>query len=236
MFGIDLFPPTLAQQLFLLVVGFVLCAVIGLERQYRLKSAGLRTHVLVGVGSAVFTLVSAYGFSGVTGADVILDPSRIAAQVVSGVGFLGAGVIFVRRESITGLTTAASIWVAAAVGMAAGAGMPVVAAAATGLHLLAVVLFRWVRERVLRPQREQNVRIRYVAGSGVLREVLSLASENGYELTSLNVVEATDADIEVDLGLRLPSLRQGVEGLIWQLVAIEGVIGAERGSLVDPDA
>jgi putative Mg2+ transporter-C (MgtC) family protein len=112
----------------LLGLAFVLSAVIGLERHRRFKSAGLRTHTLVGVGSAVFTLVSAYGFADVPGRGAAaVDPSRIAAQVVSGVGFLGAGVIFVRRGSVSGLTTAASVWLTAAVGMACGAGLPALA-------------------------------------------------------------------------------------------------------------
>lgn len=104
-------------------LGLLLSAVIGLEREVRQKSAGLRTHTLAGVGAALFMLVSKYGFSDVlrTG-QVVVDPSRVAAQVVTGSGFLGAGLIFVRRDSVHGLTTAASVWVTAAVGAAAGAG------------------------------------------------------------------------------------------------------------------
>src|SRR5690606_33289865 len=96
-------------------------------------------------------LVSAYGFESVMSESVILDPSRIAAQVVSGIGFLGAGVIFVRRNVVNGLTTAASIWVTAAIGMACGAGMPVIAIAAAGLHLLTVGLLTILGRRI-RPQ------------------------------------------------------------------------------------
>ena len=90
----------------LLLASFVLCSLIGFERQFRQKSAGYRTHVLVGIGTYVFTLVSAYGFAGVLENDVRLDPSRIAAQIVSGIGFLGAGVIFKGRNMVRGLTTA----------------------------------------------------------------------------------------------------------------------------------
>src|SRR5699024_8457716 len=121
-------------------VAFVLCALIGLERQFRQKAAGFRTHVLVGTGSAAFTLVSAFGFASVLGTDVTLDPSRIAAQIVSGIGFLGAGVIFTRRDVVRGLTTAATIWVAAAVGMAAGAGMVSLAIGLTAAHLFALLV------------------------------------------------------------------------------------------------
>src|SRR5829696_4943490 len=132
----------------LLALAFVLSATIGLERNRRFKSAGLRTHTLVGVGSTVFTLVSAYGFAGVMGRTAAVDPSRIAAQIVSGIGFLGAGVIFVRRGSVSGLTTAASIWLTAAIGMACGAGMPALAVMATAFHLLTVTVLAKLGRRI----------------------------------------------------------------------------------------
>jgi putative Mg2+ transporter-C (MgtC) family protein len=110
-------------------LALLLAALIGLEREVRQKSAGLRTHTLVGVGAALFMLISKYGFSDVLEPGrVILDPSRVAAQIVTGVGFLGAGLIFVRSDSVRGLTTAAAVWITAAVGSAAGAGLPVLAA------------------------------------------------------------------------------------------------------------
>jgi putative Mg2+ transporter-C (MgtC) family protein len=113
-----------SHQLVLLGVALALSSIIGLERGLRQKSAGLRTHTLVGVGAAVFVLVSKYGFSDVVSAGTVnLDPSRVAAQVVSGIGFIGAGLIFVKRAGVRGLITAAAIWLTAAVGMAAGAGL-----------------------------------------------------------------------------------------------------------------
>src|ERR1700744_6817999 len=120
----------------------LLSACIGVEREIRQKNAGLRTHTLVGLGAALFMLVSKYGFNDVLVAGrIILDPSRVAAQIVSGVGFLGAGLIFVRRDSVRGLTTAAGIWVTAAVGAAAGAGLPVLAVLATGIYFLVALVF-----------------------------------------------------------------------------------------------
>src|ERR1700743_2861526 len=96
-------------------LALLLSACIGLERELRQKNAGLRTHTLVGVGSALFMLISKYGFTDVLEKQmVVLDPSRVAAQIVSGIGFIGAGLIFVHRGSVRGLTTAASIWVPAA--------------------------------------------------------------------------------------------------------------------------
>jgi putative Mg2+ transporter-C (MgtC) family protein len=113
-------------------LALLLSAAVGLEREIRQKNAGLRTHTLVGVGAALFMLISKYGFTDVLQPRlVVLDPSRVAAQIVTGVGFLGAGLIFVRRDSVRGLNTAASIWVTAAIGSAAGAGLPVLAALAT---------------------------------------------------------------------------------------------------------
>src|SRR5690242_5688311 len=124
------------------LLALLLTALIGVEREARAKSAGIRTHTLVGFGSAVFMIVSKYGFFDVLGADHVgLDPSRVAAQIVSGVGFIGGGLIFVQRSVVRGLTTAATIWLAAAVGTASGAGLPVLAVAATVAHYLITVGF-----------------------------------------------------------------------------------------------
>src|ERR1700735_4986266 len=126
-------------------LALALSAAIGLEREIRQKNAGLRTHTLVGVGAALFMLISKYGFTDVLQPRlVVLDPSRVAAQIVTGVGFLGAGLIFVRRDSVRGLTTAAAIWVTAAIGSAAGAGLPLLAVLATGIYFLLAVAFRGV--------------------------------------------------------------------------------------------
>lgn len=112
--------------------------VIGLDREYRVKDAGFRTHFLVAMGSALMMLVSQYGFSDILSAvpEVKLDPSRIAAQVVSGIGFIGAGTIIIHRQLVRGLTTAASLWASAGIGLASGAGMYLVAGAATVLTLI----------------------------------------------------------------------------------------------------
>jgi putative Mg2+ transporter-C (MgtC) family protein len=109
-------------------------SVIGIERERLQWTAGLRTHMLVCVGSTLFMLVSAFGFADVLGQPhVVLDPSRIGAQVVSGIGFLGAGAILFRRDKIRGLTTAASLWTVAAIGLAVGGGLYVAAVGATAI-------------------------------------------------------------------------------------------------------
>ena len=122
-----------------LVLAALFGTIIGLDREYREKEAGFRTHFLVSLGSALMMIVSQYGFSEILTHDgVSLDPSRIAAQVVSGIGFIGAGTIIFNRQIVRGLTTAASLWATAGIGLTAGAGMSWLALAATILTLVAL--------------------------------------------------------------------------------------------------
>ena len=134
-----------AELLLRLVVALVLGALIGLERERRGHAAGFRTMAMVSVGSCLFTLVGAELFGGDR-----TDPTRIAAQVVTGIGFLGAGAILREQGTIRGLTTAATIWVVAAIGMAAGFGAYVLAAGCTALVLVGLIVMRFVRRRFLR--------------------------------------------------------------------------------------
>lgn len=119
---------TLISVLIAIVLGFA----IGFERKLRSKEAGIRTHTILCAGAAIMMIVSKYGFADAQS----FDPSRIAAQVVSGVGFLGAGIIMFRQQEVHGLTTAAGMWATAGVGMAAGAGLYIVAAGATVILML----------------------------------------------------------------------------------------------------
>jgi putative Mg2+ transporter-C (MgtC) family protein len=169
-------------------LALVLSAAIGLEREIRQKSAGLRTHTLVGVGAALFMLVSKYGFTDVLVPRlVILDPSRVAAQIVTGVGFLGAGLIFVRRDSVRGLTTAAAIWVTAAIGMAAGAGLPILAALATAIYFLVALVFPFAVRRLPRSATAISaLRVRYPDGRGILRDVLREATDRGFAINDIS--------------------------------------------------
>ena len=122
-----------------LVLAALFGTIIGLDREYREKEAGFRTHFLVSLGSALMMIVSQYGFSEILTHDVVsLDPSRIAAQVVSGIGFIGAGTIIFNHQIVRGLTTAASLWATAGIGLTAGAGMSWLALAATILTLVAL--------------------------------------------------------------------------------------------------
>jgi putative Mg2+ transporter-C (MgtC) family protein len=169
-------------------LALLLSALIGLEREMRQKSAGLRTHTLVGVGAALFMLISKYGFNDVLEPGrVILDPSRVAAQIVTGVGFLGAGLIFVRRDSVRGLTTAAAIWVTAAVGAASGAGLPVLAGMTTAIYFVVALIFPALTRRLPQSSTAISViRVRYPDGRGILRHLLQVATDRGFAIDEVS--------------------------------------------------
>ena len=121
-----------------IVIAGLLGGIIGAEREFRAKIAGTRTHLLVAVGAALMMIVSRYGFDGQG------DPGRVAAQIVSGIGFIGAGAIMVNRKAVHGLTTAAGIWVAAGIGMAVASGMYAIGVATTAISLVGLEVFGWL--------------------------------------------------------------------------------------------
>jgi putative Mg2+ transporter-C (MgtC) family protein len=209
----------LGTQALLLLLAFVLSAVIGVERERQFKSAGLRTHILVGLGAALFTLVSAYGFASL-GLDTI-DPTRIAAQVVTGIGFVGAGVIFVNRGNVVGLTTAASIWVTAAVGMACGAGLPVLAVAGTALHLVAVGTMP-MAERLLRRTSGATLAVRADRAGPTLHDVLDRCAASSAHVRLEELRRSADG-AALDLTLRVRGRRAETDRLVTELATIDGV-------------
>jgi putative Mg2+ transporter-C (MgtC) family protein len=156
-------------------------AAIGFEREIRDREAGIRTHLLVSLGSALFTIVSAYGFHEflASGDNVVrADPSRIAAQIVTGIGFLGAGAIIREGLSVRGLTTAATLWVVAAIGMACGAGYYWPAAATTVLTLLALWPLRLLAYRLIEHIKPEENRITVELREGeALGRLLSLVHD-----------------------------------------------------------
>jgi putative Mg2+ transporter-C (MgtC) family protein len=183
------------KQLGCLALAFGLSTLIGIEREWRQKSAGLRTYALVGVGAALFTMVGKYGFSDVLGSDVTLDPSRVAAQVVTGIGFIGAGLIFVRGDAVRGLTTATIVWVTAAIGMACGAGLAVLAVAVTAAHFVVVLAFPQLAARLPRSSHiGYRLRVIYADGQGILRQILAESTRLGF---AINRVEARQLDRDV---------------------------------------
>ncbi|HKT36781.1 MAG TPA: MgtC/SapB family protein [Ktedonobacterales bacterium] len=147
-----------------LFVAAALGLVVGLEREFRSDSpraAGMRTLALVSMGSALFTILSAYGFVAFTSALYArTDPSRIAAQIVTGIGFLGAGAILLHKQMVRGLTTAAAVWAIAAVGMASGLGLFVEAAGATALALAVLELLRPLEARLFPHHQQSRLRLR----------------------------------------------------------------------------
>lgn len=136
------------EFIFRVFVAALLGGMIGFEREYRAKEAGLRTHFLVAMGSALFMIVSQYGFDAVLGTSITLDPSRVAAQVVSGIGFIGAGTIIFQKHVIKGLTTAAGLWVTSAIGLACGSGLYLLSVASTLLVLLCLETIFFILMRI----------------------------------------------------------------------------------------
>jgi putative Mg2+ transporter-C (MgtC) family protein len=208
-----------------LALTLVLSAAIGLERELRQKSAGLRTYTLVGMGAALFSLAGAYGFAGEPGPR---DPSRVAAQVVSGIGFIGGGLIFVRQDAVRGLTTAAGVWVTAAIGLAAAAGQAVLAIAATIGYFVVAFLFPRLTRLLPRPgSARTGVQVTYLDGRGVLREAIACCAAAGFavaDITTRRLVAAIGEDpgtVTVQLTLQGPG---SVEDLTGALAALDGVL------------
>ena len=230
------------KQVLELVFALVLSSLIGLEREVRQKSAGLRTHALVGLGAALFMLVSKYGFSDVLlSKTVVLDPSRVAAQIVSGIGFVGAGLIFVRRDSVRGLTTAAVVWVAAAVGAACGAGLPILAAIVTAGHFMIVLGFAPLARRLPRTRfSETALQIEYADGKGLLGPILATVTKRGFAINGIST--SRDKKARRDDG-RGPVVTADIEvqgsadseELLSAISDMEGVVAVRSGDHHTPD-
>ena len=194
------------ESLLRLALAATLGGLIGVERELREREAGLRTHLLVALGSALFTIVGAYGFHAflASGQSVVrADPTRIAAQIVTGIGFLGAGAIIRQGFSVRGLTTAATLWVVAAVGLAAGAGYYSAAVFTTALVLIALYPLRIIAYRILRRFRPEDGRllVELPAGSPP-GEVIDEIERIGARIDSIDVSQEGDRRrLELDLAL-----------------------------------
>jgi putative Mg2+ transporter-C (MgtC) family protein len=224
------------RQIIELFVAFGLTALIGLEREIQGKSAGLRTQAIVGTSAALILLVSKYGWTDVLNAGtVMVDPSRVAAQIVSGIGFLGAGLIITRRGAVHGLTTAAAVWESAAIGMAAGAGLLLLAVTVTTMHFIIVLGFTPVAGR-LRSRLGGSVRLHltYVDGQGVMARILGTADTHRWQLAEL-AADRPQADVS-DTGLVGVVMTLSGGGILKApavLAQVEGVTGLRR---LDEDA
>jgi putative Mg2+ transporter-C (MgtC) family protein len=190
-----------------LFVAAVLGAAIGLEREIHAHPAGMRTHLLVSLGSAAFTVLSIFFFEAPAAPNGSLptDPARIAAQIVSGIGFLGAGAILKYGSSVRGLTTAASLWATAAVGMAAGAGAWLVALITTVLVVLSLGPLNWLIARFR--LRQQNIfRLRILAGRlEALGEISRTLTNSKIEIAGVSSQRLGKGRYEIELDLRPPA-------------------------------
>ncbi len=200
-----------------LLLAVVLCGLVGLERETRGQAAGLRTHVVVGLGAALFTVVSAYGFADAG----VSDPTRIAAQIVSGIGFLGAGAILRTGGSVRGLTTAGTLWVVAALGMAAGAGAYAAAIAATLVLVPAIVVLRSLRGPLSRRLRHGAVSLDVTLDAERFEDVAALVDARGARIRSMSS-EIAGSEQSASLELRVPPAFD-VQALMRAVAALDGV-------------
>jgi putative Mg2+ transporter-C (MgtC) family protein len=219
---------------FRLAMAAGLGALVGLEREIHAHPAGMRTHLLVAVGSAMFTVVSIYGFVGVLtpGQGSAPDPTRIAAQIVSGIGFLGAGAIIKYGTSIRGLTTAGSLWATAAIGMAAGAGDLIVAAVGTAIVLFSLWPLNWIIHR-LGIGEERAVRLRLqVRDLETVGTITRQLSVQRVGLAGIQTQRTGKSRYEVELDLRPPA-GMDAERVVEIIDGVPDVELLESATLVD---
>lgn len=172
-------------------------AVIGYERAIQRKSAGVRTHIVVAIASALFMIVSKYGFTDLLNMhDIALDPSRIAAQIVTGISFIGAGTILVRRDQISGLTTAAGVWATAAIGMAIGAGMYFIGILATAFLFAVQILFHddTLINKIIMHVRF-NIQIEAINKHHILSKIKEELAANQVENITVKILDVSDERI-----------------------------------------
>jgi putative Mg2+ transporter-C (MgtC) family protein len=200
-------------------------ALIGLERESRNQLAGMRTHALVAAGAAVFTLAGAHGFPDLARGPNV-DPMRVAAQIASGIGFIGAGAIIRDRGSVRGVTTAAALWTSAALGLAAGAGLWWVAVAGAVVTLLVLVGLRPVSAHVLTPfaTRLRTIDVEYQKGHGTIGPLFEAIREAGAELDDLHIRDSDHGatrSVAVDVRVRDPGDLDDVTSALGALPEVE---------------
>ena len=226
--------PSLLRQFDLgarLLLATLLGSLVGLEREVHDHPAGMRTHLLVSLGAATFTVVSIYGFLSLAGEPGIgpIDPTRVAAQVVSGIGFLGAGAIIKYGTSIRGLTTAGSLWATAAVGMAAGTGQAGVAVAGTAIVLFSLWPLNWIVDR-LRVRAPETVKVRLrLDGLAPLGQLMSEFTKLHVSVAEIRSERVAKDRYELELDLR-PMPGTASSGLISQITSIPHVELLEAAS------
>jgi putative Mg2+ transporter-C (MgtC) family protein len=210
-----------------LVLAAVLGAAVGLERERLEWVAGLRTHMLVCLGAALVMIVSAYGFNDVISAyRIVLDPSRVAAQVVSGIGFLGAGtILFLRQQVIRGLTTAASLWTVAAVGLAVGGGLYLAASVTTALIVVILALVKPLENRLFRRQGTRRVIVLVDRQQVSLQQIEAEIESVGLPVSQITLKRGDAAQEDyVEFALARTAPKANVLALVTRLQALVGVL------------
>ena len=211
-----------------LVLAAVLGGIIGWERERRNKQAGFKTHLLVSVGSALIMLTSIYGFGDlVDHPNARFDPARLAAQVVSGIGFLGAGAILRHSNMVvSGLTTAATLWVVAAIGLSVGAGFYFPAMATTGIVLISVVVLRGVEVRFAKTKKVKELNITVEDVEGTLADISDVLDKERVDVRKVTFSTKQDGEeavlTVVKFRIRMPAKKDSLE-LVKRLHNIHGV-------------
>ena len=206
--------PNAADLMLRLLVALVLGAIVGLERERQERAAGLRTVTMVSLGSCLFTIIGAYGFANT-------DPSRVAAQIVTGIGFLGAGTIFLRKDLVRGLTTAATIWAVAAIGMAAGTAHYFEAAFTTLLILAVLMVLKPIEKRFFKRPSEAQVSVIIPRHDGEIEEVRAALGTLGAFPLSIRIHELNETEDRLEIDVGLPANRTTAE-LLRQLRTVPG--------------
>ena len=218
------------ELLLRLAVAAALGAAVGVERELRERQAGLRTHLLVSVGAALFTIVSAYAWSGFTfskAGGVSLDPSRVAAGIVTGIGFLGAGAIIREGHFVRGLTTAASLWVVAAIGLASGAGYYEAAAIATAIVVVSLWPLRVAARPLVERFRPEETRLVVELRAGeAAPDVLAALEDMGGKVELVELDEAEGRRL-MEVDVRFPHGER--ERSVARLSQLEHVVRARWG-------
>ncbi|TCO74533.1 MgtC/SapB family protein [Marinisporobacter balticus] len=210
---------------FRLVLASILGGLIGLERESNNRPAGLRTHILVTIGAALVMLISMYGFDGLGENGSGGEPARLAAQVVSGIGFLGAGTILRQGNSIHGLTTAASLWVCGCIGLAIGNGYYLGGLITAGIVLFSLISLGFFEKSVFK-NKYKTLHVICAERPGLIGEIGTLLGKNSITIKDIKMEPfEEDVDLHIDITIKIPS-KFSPEGLFGSMAKIEGVKSA----------
>ncbi len=217
------------ECIFRILVAAICGSFIGIERKVRLKEAGTRTHLVVAFGSALFMIVSKYGFEDMLvraaeNSAISFDPTRIASTIVTGIGFLGAGTIFVRRNVINGLTTAAGLWSTAAVGMAVGAGQYIIGISATVI----LVLFQWFlhSSKLFNKSANTLMTFKLAQTDKPFDKLERVLGEYGIKIKSVNFEKNSNSECKIECIVKMPSKLSHIE-LSDNLCAYDFILSVE---------